>query len=111
MRFAVLGTGIVGRTLAAKLASLGYEVVIGTRDPQATLERTEPDFMGNPPFATWHAEHPAVALQTFTEAAAFGETVVNTTSGTASLDALGSAGAANLAGKVLIDVANPLDFS
>jgi predicted dinucleotide-binding enzyme len=111
MRFAVLGTGIVGRTIAAKLASLGHEVVIGTRDPQATLARTEPDFMGNPPFATWHAEHTGVALQTFAEAAAFGETVVNTTSGTASLDALDAAGAANLAGKVLVDVANPLDFS
>jgi predicted dinucleotide-binding enzyme len=111
MRYAVLGTGIVGRTIAAKLAALGHDVVVGTRDPVATLARTAPDVMGNPPFATWHADHPAVALQTFAAAAAFGETVVNTTSGIASVGALTSAGRANLAGKVLIDVANPLDFT
>ncbi|CCK27809.1 NADP oxidoreductase [Streptomyces davaonensis JCM 4913] len=111
MRYAVLGTGIVGRTIATKLASLGHEVVIGTRDPQATLARTEPDGMGNPPFATWHADHSAVALRTFAEAAAFGETVVVTTAGAAALDALTAADEANLAGKVLIDISNPLDFS
>ena len=111
MRYAVLGTGIVGRTIAAKLASLGHEVVIGTRDPEATLARSTPDAMGNPPFSTWHADHSAVQLRTFTEAAAFGETVVNTTAGTAALDALNAASSANLAGKVLIDIANPLDFS
>ncbi|WP_319722904.1 NAD(P)-binding domain-containing protein [Streptomyces sp. MB09-01] len=42
MRYAVLGTGIVGRTLAARLASLGHEVVIGTRDPGATAGRAAP---------------------------------------------------------------------
>ena len=111
MRYAVLGTGIVGRTIAAKLASLGHEVVIGTRDPQATLARTDRDAMGNPPFAVWHADHTDVQLKPFAEAAALGETVVNTTAGTAALTALDAAGSANLAGKVVIDVANPLDFS
>jgi predicted dinucleotide-binding enzyme len=111
MRYAVLGTGIVGRTLAGKLASLGHDVVIGTRDPESTLARTEPDGMGNPPFAQWHDDHGVVRLETFEAAAAFGETVVNTTAGGQSLTALLSAGAANLRGKILIDVANPLDFS
>ncbi|PWI12647.1 NADP oxidoreductase [Streptomyces sp. Act143] len=111
MRYAVLGTGIVGRTIAAKLASLGHEVVIGTRDPQATLARTEPDAMGTPPFAAWHTDHADVQLKPFAEAAAFGETVINTTAGGAALTALDAAGSANLAGKVVIDVANPLDFS
>ncbi|WP_328838422.1 NADPH-dependent F420 reductase [Streptomyces europaeiscabiei] len=111
MHYAVLGTGIVGRTIAAKLASLGHKVVIGTRDPAATRARTEPDAMGNPPFATWHSDHSDVPLRTFDEAAAIGETVVNTTAGAATLDALTAAGRANLAGKVLIDIANPLDFS
>jgi predicted dinucleotide-binding enzyme len=55
--------------------------------------------------------HPEVALGSFAEAAAHGELVVNATSGGASLDALGQAGEANLDGKVLVDVANPLDFS
>ncbi|MFF7560287.1 NAD(P)-binding domain-containing protein [Streptomyces pseudovenezuelae] len=111
MRYAVLGTGIVGRTIAGKLASLGHDVVIGTRDPGATLARTEPDGMGNPPFAQWHAEHGQVRLESFEAAAAFAETVVNTTAGGQSLNALHAAGAPNLSGKVLIDVANPLDFS
>ncbi|MFH8769503.1 MULTISPECIES: NADPH-dependent F420 reductase [unclassified Streptomyces] len=111
MRYAVLGTGIVGRTIAAKLGSLGHETVIGTRAPATTLARTEPDGYGNPPFAQWQADHAAVRLVTFAEAAAWAEAVVNTTAGATSLDALTAAGADNLAGKVLIDVANPLDFS
>ncbi|MFF9915500.1 NADPH-dependent F420 reductase [Streptomyces sp. NPDC013457] len=111
MRYAVLGTGVVGRTIAAKLASLGHQVAIGTRVPKATLARTEPDGYGNPSFAEWLAYHDEIRLETFADAAAWGETVVNTTSGVGSLQALESAGAANLAGKVLIDIANPLDFS
>jgi predicted dinucleotide-binding enzyme len=111
MRYAVLGTGIVGRTIAAKLASIGHEVAIGTRDPRATLARTEPDAMGTPPFANWQTDHPAVRLLTFAEAAASAEAVVNTTAGAVSLEALTAAGADNLAGKLLIDIANPLDFS
>ncbi|MGW4518925.1 NADPH-dependent F420 reductase [Streptomyces sp. NPDC004393] len=111
MRYAVLGTGVVGRTIAAKLATLGHETVIGTRDPEATLTRTEPDSYSNPPFAQWQANHSAVRLVTFAQAAAWAEAVVNTTAGAASLEALTAAGADNLAGKVLIDIANPLDFS
>ena len=111
MRYAVLGTGVVGRTIAAKLASLGHDVAIGTRGPQATLARTEPDAMGTPPFAQWQAEHSGVRLLTFAEAAASAEAVINTTAGAASRDALTAAGADNLAGKLLIDIANPLDFS
>ncbi|MGA5710475.1 NADPH-dependent F420 reductase [Streptomyces cellulosae] len=111
MRYAVLGTGVVGRTIAGKLASLGHEVVIGTRDPQATLARTEPDGYGNPPYSRWQAEHPHVRLEPFADAAADGSVVVNTTAGLSSLQALESAGAAHLAGKVVIDIANPLDFS
>lgn len=111
MRYAVLGTGIVGRTLAAKLAALGHETLIGTRDIRATLARAEPDAMGNPPFAEWHTAHADVPPVTYAEAASHAQTVVNATSGAASLAALAAAGADNLAGKVLIDVANPLDAS
>ena len=111
MKIAVLGTGMVGQTVAAKLSDLGHETTVGTRDPQATLARTEPDGMGNPPFSAWHAEHPAVRLATFAEAAEQAEIVVNATNGGVSVDVLNQAGAANLAGKVLLDIANPLDFS
>jgi predicted dinucleotide-binding enzyme len=111
MQIAVLGTGIVGRTLAGAAARAGHDVAIGTRDPEATLARTEGDAMGNPPYSVWQADHPDVALLPFAEAAARGELVVNATSGGNSLDVLAQAGPDNLAGKVLIDVANPLDFS
>jgi 8-hydroxy-5-deazaflavin:NADPH oxidoreductase len=111
MNIAVLGTGAVGRTLAGKLSELGHEVVVGTRDPEATLARAESDAMGNPPYSVWQADHPAVRLAPFAEAAVSGELVVNATGGGGSLDALAQAGAENLAGKVLLDVSNPLDFS
>ena len=91
MKIAVLGTGTVGRTLAGKLFELGHEVVVGTRDPQATVARSEPDAMGNPPFSTWQAEHTGVRLASFADAAAAGELVVNATGGGGSLDALAQA--------------------
>lgn len=111
MDIAVLGTGSVGRTIAGRLAELGHAVVVGTRDPEATLARTEPDQMGNPSFASWRGEHPGVGLATFAEAAAGADLIVNASSGTATLDVLALAGADNLAGKLLVDIANPLDFS
>jgi len=111
MRIGVLGTGMVGQVLAAKLAEAGHEVVVGTRDPAATLARQEPDGYGNPPFSAWHAQHPDVKVGSFADAASHGELVVNATAGAASLDALRLAGEANLHGKVLVDLANALDFS
>jgi predicted dinucleotide-binding enzyme len=86
MRYGVLGTGTVGRTLAGKLEELGHEVKVGSRE--AGDDKV-----------------------TFEDAASFGELVINATAGAASLEALGQAGADNLKGKVLIDVSNPLDFS
>ena len=111
VRFGILGTGAVGKTLAARLAGLGHEVMVGTRDPDETLSRTEPDRYGNPPFGAWQQEHPEVELGTFGEAAAHGEMVVNATAGAVSLEALDMAGEGNLTGKILIDISNPLDFS
>jgi 8-hydroxy-5-deazaflavin:NADPH oxidoreductase len=112
MRVGILGTGMAGQSIAAKLAELGHEAMVGTRDPAATLARDEPHpIYGIPPFRVWHEQHPSVKLGTFAEAAAHGELVVNATVGAASLDALRMAGEANLAGKVLVDIANPLDFS
>ena len=111
MNIAVLGTGMVGQALAGRLHDLGHSVTVGTRDPQATLARTEPDGMGNPPYATWQAAHPGVSLATFADAAGGAELVVLATNGGASLEVLGLAGAENLAGKPLLDISNPLDFS
>lgn len=111
MQIAVLGTGPVGRTLAARFAALGHEVVLGTRDVADTLARTEPDGWGSPPLSVWRDTHPEVGVGSFSEAAARAELVVNATNGAGSLAALAQAGADNLAGKVLVDVSNPLDFS
>jgi predicted dinucleotide-binding enzyme len=111
VKIAVLGTGTVGRTMAARFADLGHDVAVGTRDPEATLARSEPDAMGNPPFSAWATNHPQVPLVTFAEAAGQAELVVNATNGGVSVDVLTQAGAANLAGKVVLDIANPLDFS
>jgi 8-hydroxy-5-deazaflavin:NADPH oxidoreductase len=86
MRIGVLGTGMVGRAISGKLEELGHDVRVGSRT----------------------AGDGAV---TFADAAAHGEVLFNCTNGAASLDALTAADADNLDGKVLIDVANPLDFS
>ena len=82
MRIGILGTGVVGQTIATKLVELGHEATMGAR-----------------------------SAGTYAEAAAFGELLFNCTAGVASLDALRAAGEEELRGKVLVDVANPLDFS
>ena len=98
---AVLGTGMVGTTIATKLVELGHRVTLGTRTPD------------NPKAQAWLAavasERAAVA--SFSDAARAAELVFNCTAGVASLEALRLAGAEALAGKILIDVSNPLDFS
>jgi predicted dinucleotide-binding enzyme len=86
VRIGVLGTGNVGRTIAAKLVELGHDVRVGSRT----------------------AKDDAV---TFADAAAHGELIFNCTAGDASLAALRMAEEENLADKILVDVANPLDFS
>jgi len=100
-----------GQTIASKLAELGHDVMIGTRNVTEKLAITEKDGYGNPPFGEWHKANSKIKLGSFAEAAAFGEIVVNATHGGSSLTALKLADPKNLAGKVLIDIANPLDFS
>ena len=111
MRISVLGTGSVGQAVAGRLAELGHDVTVGTRDIDATLTRTEPDAMGNPPYPVWAQAHPQVRLATFADAATSAELIINATSGATTMQALTAAGRDNLAGKVLLDIANPLDFS
>jgi predicted dinucleotide-binding enzyme len=110
MRVGVMGTGIVGRTLSEKLAALGHDVMIGTRDVGAVMV-AEPGRPGQESFADWHGRHPEVAVGTFEQAGAHGELLVNATFGGACLDALRAAGEPNLEGKILVDTSNPLDFS
>lgn len=100
MRIAVFGTGSVGRTIATKLVELGHEVAMGSRSADSEGLRE------------WLAEAGEGARGgTFAAAADGAELLFNCTAGGASLEALAAAGAERLAGKVLIDVSNPLDFS
>jgi predicted dinucleotide-binding enzyme len=102
MNIGVLGTGMVGRAIATRLVELGHGVVMGTRDP------------ANPRAQEWLASvgtHRGAGVGTFAEAASHGALVINATAGEASLGALLQAAERNLHGKVLIDIANPLDFS
>jgi predicted dinucleotide-binding enzyme len=111
MKIAIFGTGMVGQTIGKKLAELGNEVMIGTRDVNKTMARSEKDVYGNPPFSQWIKQHSKIKLGSYAEAAAHGELIVNATAGTASLAALQAAGKDKLKGKILIDISNPLDFS
>ena len=100
MKIGVFGTGSVGNALGTKLAQLGHEVKMGARTA------------GNDKAVAWaKTAGPEASQGTFADAAAFGELLLNCTAGAASLAALQAAGAKNMAGKILIDVANPLDFS
>ncbi|GBD08865.1 hypothetical protein HRbin22_01108 [Candidatus Thermoflexus japonica] len=100
MNIGILGTGTVGQTIGSKLIQLGHEVRMGSRTAE------------NEKAAQWVAANgPRASHGTFADAAAFGEILFNCTAGVASLRALRMAGEANLRGKILIDVANPLDFS
>jgi hypothetical protein len=97
MNAAVLGTGMVGRCIASRLAALGHDVRMGSRTSSSVDARWWADTAGS-----------RGSVGTFADAAAFGEVVFNCTLGAASLDVLNAAGAGNLSDKILIDVANVL---
>jgi len=110
-RIAIMGTGGVGQAYASRFITIGYEVMMGTRNVSEKLAGAARDGSGNPPFSEWYLANKDVKLGTFEEAALFGEIILNATKGVKSIAALQSAGIKNLNGKILIDVANPLDFS
>ncbi|MDQ6909465.1 MAG: NAD(P)-binding domain-containing protein [Actinomycetota bacterium] len=100
MKVGVLGTGVVGQTLASKLVDVGHDVKMGSRQA------------GNENAVAWAAGAGASASEgSFSSAAGFGDLLINATAGAKSLAALETAGADNLGGKVILDVSNPLDFS
>lgn len=100
MKIAVFGTGTVGDTIGSKLIDLGHDVMMGSRTAN------------NEKALTFVSKHNGKASAgTFADAAEFGEIVFNCTSGSGSVEALKSVGDSNLNGKILVDIANPLDFS
>lgn len=100
MKIGILGTGDVGRALGNGFIAKGHEVRMGSREA------------GNEKAASWaKAAGPKASTGTFADAARFGEVVVLATLWEGTENALKLAGAENLAGKVVIDTTNPLDFS
>ena len=99
MRIAIIGTGVAGRTLAHGLQRVGHDVVVGHAGPRETTGSRE----------EWAGRD--LPLRPLQLVAADVDLVVNATNGMASLAALGEVGSDHLAGKVILDVANPLDFS
>jgi predicted dinucleotide-binding enzyme len=99
-KITVLGTGNVGDTIGSKLIELGHEVIMGSRTAD------------NPKAKAFVAKHNGKAnAANYNDAASFGEIIFNCTAGVGSIEALKAAGENNLNGKILIDLANPLDFS
>ena len=94
----VLGSGPVGQAISSRLAELGHDVMIGTRDPNKLKEWQRGGGAG-------------VIIGSFAQTAAHGEMIFNTTNGAGSLSALTLAGEDYLNGKVLVDISNPLDTS
>lgn len=107
MKVGILGSGNVGQVLGRKLARIGHDVTLGTRSPDELDE-----VRGGATLRQWLQDVGGSArVATFEVAAAKGEVMINATAGNGSLEALRMAGEKNLKDKILIDVANPLDFS
>ena len=95
IKIGVIGSGDVGKTLAAGFARHGHEVTIGSRSPEK--------------LGAWRQDKaPNVALADFAGAAAAGDIVILAVQGGAAVDALKLAGLETLAGKVVIDTCNPI---
>jgi predicted dinucleotide-binding enzyme len=99
-KIAILGTGTVGNVIGSKMIQLGYEVKMGSRTAN------------NEKAVKWTNNNGSKASNgTFEDAAKFANVIFNCTSGQGTMDALKMAGAENLKGKIIIDLANTLDFS
>src|SRR6476661_7337059 len=106
MNIGILGTGIVGQTLAAALAEKGHVVTIGTRDPAATLARETAKPPARVAYRDWQKANPSVKLATFADAVRSADVVINATSGDGAMSALEGAGADALGEKIMIDATN-----
>ncbi len=111
MKTGILGTGIVGRTLSKKLSDLGYEVTMGTRNIEDTLLRTENDSYGNPPVRVFLEENPEIQLADIPNTIKENRIIFNCTKGLAILEILNKVEDKHLNSRILVDVANPLDFT
>jgi len=100
MKLAVLGTGSVGHIIATKLVDLGHDVTMGSRTSNNAKANA---------WANEHGDRAHAAM--FRDAVEGAEMVFNCTAGAASIDVVHTIGPEKLAGKILVDISNPLDFS
>ena len=96
MKVGIIGSGVVGQTLAIAFANEGHEVKLGTRN----IEKEE--------VIKFKGQNPSILVGDFAETASFGELLVLAVSGTAIADFIGLAGKENFAGKTVIDTTNPI---
>jgi predicted dinucleotide-binding enzyme len=94
MKIGILGSGDVAKVLASGFLQHGHDAMMGTRDSSKLSE--------------WAAKNPRGKVGSFSEAAVFGELLVLAVKGSAAANALRAAGAANLSGKTVVDVTNPI---
>jgi predicted dinucleotide-binding enzyme len=94
MKIGILGSGDVGKALAAGFLKHGHEVMMGTRTPDKLAE--------------WGQKNPRARIGSFDETAGFAEVVILSVKGTVAAEALRAAGIANLSGKIVIDTTNPI---
>lgn len=110
MRVGILGTGGVAQNLGAGFLAKGHDVVLGTRNPEATLAKSQPDRNGTPPLSAWLEAHPKAKVASMADAAKQGELIVFAIHGANVAEAVKQAGPDNLAGKLVLDTSNPLEF-
>jgi 8-hydroxy-5-deazaflavin:NADPH oxidoreductase len=108
MKIGIIGGGGVAQAIGGKLKANGHDVMIGIRNPIDTELAKERQMAK--PLKEWMKDTGG-KVASFAKAAKHGEILVNATSGGASIEALTQAGAENIGSKILIDIANPLDFS
>lgn len=110
MKISILGTGIVGQTISEKLNSMGHNVYMGTRDAEKTKSNTTPSQMSGRSFSDWYTNNKSTSVVNYNNLPSESDLFINATSGINSLEALKSVGKSKLSDKIIIDIANPLDF-
>jgi 8-hydroxy-5-deazaflavin:NADPH oxidoreductase len=111
MKVSILGTGMVGQAIAGKMTTLGHEVYMGSRNAGNTKSNTTPNPMTGVSFADWFSKNQSVNVVDYQGLPEDSDIIINATNGKGSVDALNAAGKEKLKGKIILDIANPLDFS
>lgn len=110
MRIGIIGSGGVAQNLGAGFVAKGHDVVLGTRDPAAAGAKTQAAPDGTPGIGTWMKANPKAKVRTMAEAARHGEVVVMAVHGANIAAAVQAAGPEALAGKLVLETSNTLEF-